>query len=77
MFMLLAKSLRTVKEAFKSKIPCFAQDSKLPEVGEKTRSYSAFISAKIFFNEGGIFTPSFTEKHKPLASPTHDKDPDQ
>ena len=39
-------------------------------LGKKTLSYSRLISVKIFFKEGGIATPSLTEKHNPFASPS-------
>src|SRR3970040_2821077 len=67
---LLGVSFLTVSVAFNSKTPCCAQCSKLPEVGIKIESRSSLISLKIFLNEGGILTASFTEKQSPLASPS-------
>jgi hypothetical protein len=52
----------TVNEAFKSKTPCFAQGSKLPDPGKKIVPKSSLISLKILRNDGGIRIPSFTEK---------------
>jgi hypothetical protein len=44
----------TVNEAFKSKTPCFAKGSKLPDPGKKIVPKSSLISLKILRNDGGI-----------------------
>ena len=65
---LLGLDFSTVRVLFKSKIPCFAKYSKLPDLGNiNGSSKSLYISLKIFLREGGIFISSFTEKHNPFA----------
>jgi hypothetical protein len=61
MFVTIGVASLTVNEAFKSKTPCFAKGSKLPD-GKKIVPKSSLISLKILRNDGGIRIPSFTEK---------------
>ena len=57
----------TVKIEFNRKTPWVAQIDKSPLLMD-VFPMSDLTSFKIFFKEGGILIPSFTEKAKPFAS---------
>jgi hypothetical protein len=57
-------SFLTVKTAFKSNTHCSARFVKSQEFGLEIHK-SDSISLKIFFNDGGCFTQSCTEKQSP------------
>ena len=62
-------SFSTVKTEFSNSTPSFAQQVKSP-LFDISIFKSSFNSLYMFFSDGGNFTPLFTEKASPLASPT-------
>ena len=58
----------TVRVLFSRRTPCFVQRVRSPEFGIGAPT-SSWISLKILRSDGGIVTPGWTEKARPLAWP--------